>query len=149
MVWPIEVCFCSHRWWRTQGFDILTSPTSVFHPFKWEHGLTAPLMGYLDPCQINGTQLFLNNIWLFAISTQNTPTTVECFVLEPAASIFRARKPWTAYRTCCPLCWCRGYKKCERVPETAIWTANPFCRSTHLLMWVVLCHRTICCFCPS
>ena len=54
-----------------------------------------------------------------------------------------------AYRICCPLCCYRGYKKCEMVPETAIWTANPFCRSTYLLMWVVPSHRTLCCFCPS
>ena len=59
------------------------------------------------------------------------------------------QKTMHIYRICCPLCCYRGYKKCEMVPETAIWTANPFCRSTYLLMWVVPSHRTLCCFCPS
>ena len=75
-----------------------------------------------------------------------------CWILRgdwiPKNGCFFGKLPKGAYRICCPLCWYRGYKKCERVPETAIWTANPFCWSTHLLMWVVLCHRTICCFCP-
>ena len=53
------------------------------------------------------------------------------------------------YRNWAPLCSCRGYKKCEGGPETTILMINPFCWSTYLLMWVVLCHSKICCFCPS